>query len=189
VDVMSEVKPENSQRSWLDYELPKVVESARQAHLGSYKASAVIAGFFVVTSAQVIALIHHESSPASKVLSRRLLVCTYGALMFNIGTIISSLVLIDRFGELPFRNRRRTDRLPDSVAHTSARRLLEQFGVGGPIVWIQVHWTICLTAGAIFTLLEMGVFACLYEPPAVFVFVTISALVAGLPLILVVTGK
>jgi len=177
------------QRPWFEYQLPRVIESARQAYLGSYQASAVVAGLFVATEAQVIALIHADSSPEPQLLFKLLLICAYGALIFNIGAVISSLVLIDRFGELPFRNRRRTDRLPESEDHTPARQILEQFGADGAIVYVHVHWAICLTTGAIFTLLEMGVFAWLYEPLAVFIFVTVAAFVAGLPLFLVVTGQ
>jgi hypothetical protein len=67
-----------------------------------------------------------------------MVICSYGAVLFNSGAAIGSIVLADRLGEMPFRAAQR-ENLPESTSlGVTSSELLEHYGMG--LVWKLVFW-------------------------------------------------
>ncbi|KAG8997333.1 hypothetical protein FRB90_012520, partial [Tulasnella sp. 427] len=96
-------------------ELPKLVESVRNGWIASSQAIAVVGALFAAGETALIpfvktATVDSEGNPLlpdHAGLFKCLLILSYGAFLFSASATISSLILIDKLGEMAFLNRSR----------------------------------------------------------------------------------
>ncbi|KAG8864623.1 hypothetical protein FRB96_005127 [Tulasnella sp. 330] len=134
----------------LGYKLPEVVESLRRGRVDSCSAAAVVSALFAGVEASMINTIKASSSPppGSHSANQLLLVLSYAALILNASTTFTSLLLIDRLGDVAFRSQGLDPEITET-ARRSGRRLLGRYGASG-VVWdlVELHYFITLLAGS-----------------------------------------
>ncbi|KAG8942390.1 hypothetical protein FRC04_003786 [Tulasnella sp. 424] len=117
-----------------NYELPKLVESVRQGWITSSQAIAVVGALFAAGETALIPFVKTAAvdgdgkpkMPAHPGLFKLLLIVSYSAFLFNASATISSLILIDKLGEMSFLNRAKAITnnplaAPESVQHAVIR--------------------------------------------------------------------
>ncbi|KIO24601.1 hypothetical protein M407DRAFT_212368 [Tulasnella calospora MUT 4182] len=126
-------------------ELPKLVESVRNGWIASSQAIAVVGALFAAGETALIPFVKTASEdsegnpllPDHAGLFKCLLIFSYGAFMFNASATISSLILIDKLGEMAFLNRSRGDK--SCWVPSSANRLLTRYKLGTVWYSVQAH--------------------------------------------------
>lgn len=184
-------QPQHDRR--LQYELPKLVEGVRNGWIASSQAIAVVGALFAAGETALIPFVKTASVdpegnpllPGHAALFKCLLVFSYGAFLFNASATISSLILIDKLGEMAFLNRSREDNR--GWVPSSANRLLTQYKLGGVWYSVQVHCLLSLILGCTCIFLQIVLYTWLKESRAVFVLTTIIAGWCALPFVLSIT--
>ncbi|KAG8985972.1 hypothetical protein FRB94_003223 [Tulasnella sp. JGI-2019a] len=96
--------------------------------------------------AQLIATIKGNGQPDKSVGAYRfLLLLSYAAFIFNASATLTSLLMIDRLGDIPKRARLRYRNHPPPLVRMD--HLLEDYGVGGAWTWMKNHCLCSLVAG------------------------------------------
>jgi len=153
----------------LDFKLPPLVEGVQQGWAGSCQASAVVAALFAAIEAQLIVLIKTPPDPNSALrnsnagLFRFLLLLSYSGLAFNSAATVTSLIISDQLGEMPFRARKvKKGPVPDS-----AHALLKTYKVSKRWSWLIGYWYLLLFCGGGCVFMQVGVYVWLHEADSV----------------------
>ncbi|KAG9005297.1 hypothetical protein FRB93_009851 [Tulasnella sp. JGI-2019a] len=150
----------------LSYELPPLVRDVQQGWSGSSQAAAVVSALFAGIEVSFLTLIKTPPDPGSTLrnaspgLFRFLLLSTYAALCFNSAATITSLVISDQLGEMPFRSRGvRLSEVPASAHH-----LLENYKVSRRgWSWLIAYCYTLLFCGGVCVFSSIGVYIWLHE--------------------------
>lgn len=166
----------------LDYKLPPLVKSVQQGWLGSCQASAVVAALFAAVEAQLIVLIKTPPDPKSSLRDAHpeifhfLLLVSYSAFSFNCAATVTSLIISDQLGEMPFHSRE----LKTTGKSDSAHDLLITYQVGRRWKWLVAYWYLLLFCGGGCVFVQIAVYIWLHEGNAVSIVMTpVLALCAG----------
>ncbi|KAG8988547.1 hypothetical protein FRB94_001906 [Tulasnella sp. JGI-2019a] len=164
----------------LNHKLPETVEGLREGRMRSCEAAAVAAALFAGIEAAILTL---EKTPGTgKGGNQVILFLSYFALFLNASITITSILMIDRLGGLPFHTKD-TETLITVTSLGSGRRLLGRFGAKG-WVWsyVEYQWLITLSLGCFVFFGQVLVYIWIHETIWLAISATAMATLAVLPL-------
>ncbi|KAG8992274.1 hypothetical protein FRB94_011730 [Tulasnella sp. JGI-2019a] len=141
----------------LESKLPETVELLRQGRIASCNGAAVVAALFASVEATIISVLkgisNHEGSTNA---NRLMILLAYAALVLNASTTFTSLLLVDRLGQLPFMAIDREVTVT-KTALKSGRRILGLYGAKG-LVWdlVEYHYFFTLMVGGFCIFLQVS---------------------------------
>ncbi|KAG8945565.1 hypothetical protein FRC04_000699 [Tulasnella sp. 424] len=134
----------------INYEHPKLVDYLRQGWISSYQAIAVVAALFAAMEASIITLSktpdpdgHPPLRFSSSAYQNAVLGLAYVALILNVGSIVSSLKIIDAIGRIAYRNAVKGTNPPDDWTLEGPNALMRTYGVKGQVRWLMYHCRFC----------------------------------------------
>ncbi|KIO24575.1 hypothetical protein M407DRAFT_99325 [Tulasnella calospora MUT 4182] len=105
--------------------------------------------------------------PSHTGLFKLLLILSYASFLFNASATMSSLILIDKLGEMAFLNRN-ARHVDQKTVPMSANRLLGTYELEPDWYRVQAHCLISLLLGCGCIFLQIALYTWLKEPGAVF---------------------
>ncbi|KAL0952567.1 hypothetical protein HGRIS_006823 [Hohenbuehelia grisea] len=151
----------------LTYELPPVVSSVRKGWLATLRFASFSASLFTLLSLFLFTTIQSRniglgSDPQSITV---LLALAYLGIILNSSTVITSFLLIDRLGDLPYRCSSEESGAPLNgfVLTSSTTQLLKLYGAGPSWYWVLGHWFVSFLSGILCVSVEILLFAWLHE--------------------------
>ncbi|TFY70605.1 hypothetical protein EVG20_g2401 [Dentipellis fragilis] len=178
----------------LDKVLPPVIESIRTDWITSCQSAAVVSALFASIAAQLLSTMGLTGDSSSGVTNaaalKALMVFAYSSLLLSCSATISSLILIDEFGELPMHAARTKDapRREDTVG-ASTSELLEMFGARPKWKWVMYHWLVCLVAGICCMVMQIILYVWLTEGLAVKIVLLLVTVFTVLPLLFLIPAR
>jgi len=189
---------ERSLKSVLLYELPPCVEAIRNGWVVTYQGSAVVGALFASMEASLLTLLKTEGSDGS-LLSLRgdtrhaamrfLLLMTYAALVLNASIVISSLLLLNMLGELPFKNAESpplAEEAPFRQTMTTKELMAIYRYRGTRLELTTWHWFLSFWAGSACVLGQLCMYIWLHEDRTISALMTASVIFAGIPLFAII---
>ncbi|VDB87049.1 unnamed protein product [Peniophora sp. CBMAI 1063] len=181
----------------VDYALPPAIEKMQGSWMSTLQSGAVVTSVIAGVEAQLLVFYSDNGSfglddnaPSSKI-QIVIQILTYVALVCSVSATITSLFLIDEFGEIPTRAARY--RNPSTQACKMAGTdwsLLEAFRLRRGSKFVVYHWLSSILAAALCTVLSTAVYVVSQKPLAAQVIITVVTVVSVLPfLYFVVPGE
>ncbi|THH18654.1 hypothetical protein EW146_g2379 [Bondarzewia mesenterica] len=177
----------------ITYDLPPALQSLQKCWLSTLQSAATVSSIFAAVEAQLLVLVKSattspspDSQPQidpSRPMVKALLIFTYIPLLLSLSVSISSLVLTDEIGGLPFRAARKNNLPLTGKIEESSFDLLKRYGVRKSWGWVMWHWFLSLLLTFFSTLIQVSVYACITESTEVKVISLIAATVAVVPLL------
>ncbi|KAG8988546.1 hypothetical protein FRB94_001907 [Tulasnella sp. JGI-2019a] len=184
----TETRQNDLPRQWdvagkgLDYKLPEAVEGLREGRMRSCEAAAVAAALFAGIEVAILTL---EKTPGTgKGGNQVMLFLSYFALFLNASITITSILLIDRLGGLPFHTMNVTTTTVTPTSQTSGRLLLARFGAKGK-AWdyVEYQWFAALFLGCFVFFAQVLTYIWIHERRWLAIAATVLAILAVLPLL------
>ncbi|KAG8887264.1 hypothetical protein FRB98_000301 [Tulasnella sp. 332] len=166
----------------LEATVPESVELLRQGRIASCQAAAVVAALFAGVEASIIGIeIGMSPTSGGPRFHRLLLIISYAALILNASTTFTSLLLIDRLGELPFMRVVHDPEVTETSLRTG-RKVLGIYGASGH-TWnfVEYHYFFTLIAGGFAVFSQILVMIWCYEGKAVAIPATVVIGISILP--------
>ncbi|PPQ63326.1 hypothetical protein CVT24_006771 [Panaeolus cyanescens] len=159
------------QTTALHYKLPSTVEAIQQNWVDCMKSGTIISGLLAVISAvllvlfKVISLMGNTSIPISDSITLETL--SYTSLFLNISSGSSSVLLLNRLGEITYRSAKDPQPRMGGRSYLNAHELLREFKIGKTWTFVLWHWIICLLSGIGCLLAELLVYIWVVESKSV----------------------
>ncbi|EDR09440.1 uncharacterized protein LACBIDRAFT_319040 [Laccaria bicolor S238N-H82] len=154
----------------LDYQLPSTVQSLQGGWQLTCQSGTMVSTLFVIAATQLLAFFknpNHFSTTQnnSEGALRALIIICYASLFFNASAAISSFILMDKLGELPFRAAsKRQSILPSGGTITgNSEDLLKRYGVGKLWTVLVWHWFVSYMIGTISIITQVLLYVWLQE--------------------------
>jgi len=176
----------------LSYELPSIVKSLKESWLASGQTAAFVTALLAALSVQLFVFMKDDgnfSQDTNRTAKTFLQILSYSAIVFNASATFTSLILVDRVGELTIRASMRRAKLPRSgTTRETSLSILKHFGMGKTWIWVMCHWLFSLLIGIWCILLEILVYIFMQESEAVQITMAFIFALAVMPLMLVPFG-
>ncbi|KAF6749600.1 hypothetical protein DFP72DRAFT_913037 [Ephemerocybe angulata] len=179
----------------VDYTLPATIQSIQNGWQLTCHVASLLSGLLSVVSVLLFMVVHSASVGSTIQVDGELgsstylalSVFAYAALVLNIGASLSSFILIDELGELPFRAaQQRSSLLPSrGPIEGSPAQLLRRYGADRLWTFIAYHWMVSAALGLISLLAEISLYVWMQEPKVVKIVTTSLVGFALLPILLV----
>ncbi|KAI0341241.1 hypothetical protein BDW22DRAFT_339545 [Trametopsis cervina] len=169
------------------YELPTAIRSVKESWSRTATKAGAICALFAVVEAQLLLFVKDpQNFPRATSLAaiHALLIFTYSAFLFAISGAVSSLVLVDVFGEIPVRAARSQtmDSITAGTIIANDAQLLEMFGARRSLRWWRYHWATTVACMSFSIIIQILLYVWLQEARSVQITATCIAAFAVLPL-------
>ncbi|KAF6749594.1 hypothetical protein DFP72DRAFT_539831 [Ephemerocybe angulata] len=144
--------------SKVNFQLPPLITAIKEGWQLTGENGAIVSSLLAGVAAQLLGFFKSTDSyqHAGNGLQRFIVVSCYWAMIFNIGAAISSFVMMDYLGEVPYYAAKNPDTKENPEAALpeigrvpgTANHLLQRYS-GSPGIWfcISLHWLTCLFLG------------------------------------------
>ncbi|TFK37684.1 hypothetical protein BDQ12DRAFT_750514, partial [Crucibulum laeve] len=152
--------------------LPPTIQSIQDGWLRTCQNGTIVSALLTAAAAQLLSFFKSASSfdegrNNPNAARTFLLIICYSSLFFNVSASISSFILIDKLGELPFRaSQRGQQTLPPpqtAMSSTDPDYLLKRYGIGRWWSFLIWHWLFCFVLGIWCIILQLLTYIWLQE--------------------------
>ncbi|TFY70608.1 hypothetical protein EVG20_g2405 [Dentipellis fragilis] len=193
------VDGENVPSAFLDlnYQLPALIKGLQEGWIASCENAAVVSVLVASIVAQLMSTMGLTGGPddengiSNHATVKALTVFAYSALLFSCSATISALLLIDEFGELPYRAATRRGIAPekDEKILASLPDLLDRSGLRSHWSWVRRHWLFSLNAGIGCMIVQIIVYVWSTEGHSVKIVLLLVTVFSILPLLFVIVPR
>ncbi|KAI0341235.1 hypothetical protein BDW22DRAFT_338892 [Trametopsis cervina] len=172
----------------IGYELPAAVRSVRDSWSATAAKAASICALFAVAETQLLVFVKDPMNfqqPTHHTAMKALLAFSYSGLVLGVSGAVSSLVLIDVFGEMGVRaSRTQTiDTITSGTVIADDAKVLEMFGARRSLRWWALHWTLTMLAMTFSILTQILLYIWLQESRSIQITATIVVAFSAAPLL------
>ncbi|KAA1476412.1 hypothetical protein DENSPDRAFT_843367 [Dentipellis sp. KUC8613] len=178
----------------LDYDLPPLLKAIQQDWITSCQNAAVVSALVASIVAQLISTMNlaggSDSGISNPAALKALTIFAWSALLLSCSATISALLLIDGFGELPWRAARETNAPKTSeTSGATISQLLENAGMRSGWKLIRLHWLISLVASICCMIVQIILYVWLTVGLAVKIVLLLVTVFSVLPLLYLIPPR
>uniref|UniRef100_A0A8H7XVN2 Uncharacterized protein n=1 Tax=Psilocybe cubensis TaxID=181762 RepID=A0A8H7XVN2_PSICU len=134
----------------LEYNLPSNIESIQQGWTRTCQASMMISCSLAIL-APIFLIFFKDSQGGALALE----VFGYSAFFLNVSACMSSFIMIDRLGDMPWHACQKPDTESIGKIVATQQQTLRRFGVGALWPWVAGHWLLCFALGYLAIIAEI----------------------------------
>ncbi|KAJ8072669.1 hypothetical protein PM082_016228 [Marasmius tenuissimus] len=149
----------------LDYKLPALVDDMKVSWQLTLQSSAVVSSLFAALAVSIIQTYKGDDNFPTTALAQGLSIISYGAVLLNASTTVTSLILIDKLGGMGKRCAGRNNEAPATgyLAESNNRRILKEYRIERLWYLYFAHWFLSLSLGIFCIFLQVLLYVIIAE--------------------------